>query len=55
VAVVKAEPAEVFDHAATEAVRRWRYDPRTVDGQPVESESQVHLQFKLDSHSSLSH
>ena len=55
VAVVKAEPAEVFDNAATEAVRRWRYDPRTVDGQPVESESQVHLQFKLEARSSLSH
>ena len=55
VAVVNADPADVFDHAATDAVRRWHYDPRVVDGQPVESQSQVRLQFRLDSHSSLSH
>jgi periplasmic protein TonB len=55
VAVVGADPTEVFDHAAAEAVRRWRYDPRTLDGRPVESQSQVRLQFKLDARSSLSH
>ncbi len=49
VSVVSADPPEVFDRAAIEAVRRWRYEPKFVDGQPVESPSQVHLQFKLNS------
>jgi protein TonB len=53
VAVVSSDPAEIFNRAATDAIRRWRYDPRVVDGQPVDSQSQVRLQFKLDS--SLSH
>ena len=53
VAVTSSDPGEVFDRAATDAVRRWRYDPRVVDGQPVDSQSQVRLQFRLDQ--SLSH
>ena len=53
VAVVSSDPGEVFNRAATDAVRRWRYDPRVVDGQPVDSQSQVRLQFKLNQ--SLSH
>lgn len=46
VSVVSSDPAEIFDKAAVEAVRRWRYDPRFVDGQAVASQSQVRLQFK---------
>ena len=48
VAVVSSDPADVFNRAATDAVRKWRYEPRVVDGRPVESQSQVRLQFKLD-------
>ena len=46
VSVMSSDPAEIFDKAAVEAVRRWRYDPRFVDGQAVASQSQVRLQFK---------
>jgi protein TonB len=46
VAVVTADPVDVFDRAAIEAVRRYRYDPRMVNGQPVESQSHVRLHFK---------
>ena len=53
VAVVSSDPTDVFNRAATDAVRQWRYQPRVVDGRPVESQSQVRLQFKLDS--SVSH
>lgn len=49
VSIVESTPPDVFDKAATDAVRRWRYDPRTVDGQPTETQLQVKLQFKLDS------
>jgi len=46
VAVVSADPVDVFDRAAIEAVRHYRYDPRTVNGQPVESQTHVRLRFK---------
>ncbi|HXR92540.1 MAG TPA: TonB family protein [Steroidobacteraceae bacterium] len=53
VAVVHSDPGNIFDHAAVDAVSRWRYDPRVIDGRAVESRSQARVRFKLDS--SLSH
>ena len=35
--VVKAEPPNVFDQAALDAVRQWRYTPRYVNGVPAEA------------------
>ena len=47
-AVVRAaEPAETFDRAALDAVRRWRYEPRVVDGAIVEQRVETRLRFKL--------
>lgn len=34
--VIASEPPGVFDAAALEAVRQWRYTPRVVDGEPVQ-------------------
>jgi protein TonB len=33
--VIESQPAYVFDQAVLAAVRRWRYNPRTVDGVAV--------------------
>ena len=47
-AVVRAaEPAETFDRAATDAVRRWRYEPRVVNGAVIEQRVETRLRFKL--------
>jgi TonB family protein len=46
VSVAHAEPADVFDKAALAAVRKWKYDPRFVDGLPAEAQLKVHLDFK---------
>jgi TonB family protein len=47
-AVVRAaEPAGVFDRAALEAVRRWRYEPRVVGGNVVEQRVETRLRFRL--------
>ena len=48
VLVLNAEPSEIFNRSAVAAVRRWKYDPKTINGVPVESHKQLRLQFKLD-------
>jgi TonB family protein len=48
--VVHADPPDVFDHSAITAVRRWKYEPKSVDGVPVEARIQLRLQFKMDQH-----
>ncbi len=48
--VVHADPPDVFDHSAITAVRRWKYEPKTVDDVPVEARIQLRLQFKMDQH-----
>ena len=34
--VLEAEPSGVFDQAALDAVGKFRYKPKVVDGEPVE-------------------
>jgi len=47
-AVVRAaEPASVFDRAALDAVKRWRYEPRVVGGNVVEQRVETRLRFRL--------
>lgn len=38
----------VLTHAALEAVRQWRYKPYYLDGQPVEIETQITVNFKVN-------
>lgn len=33
--VIASEPTAIFDEAALQAVRQWRYDPKVVAGKPV--------------------
>ena len=49
VTVVHAVPSGIFDQAAIDAVRSWKYQPKTVDGAPVEANVQLRLVFKPDS------
>ena len=47
--VVAAEPRGAFDEAALEAIARWRYNPRIVNGAAVERVGlQVLLRFTLE-------
>lgn len=49
VVVVDSKPAVVFDEAALRAVRKWKYQPKTVDGQQVERHGLlVRLTFEVD-------
>jgi TonB family protein len=47
--VVKAaEPEGVFDRSALQAVERWRYEPRVVNGQVVDQRVHARLRFQLE-------
>ena len=48
VTVVHAEPSSIFNRAAIAAVRRWKYEPRTINGVAVEAHVQLRMTFKLD-------
>ena len=43
--VVSGDP--VLARAATDAVRQWRYKPYYLNGEPVEIETQVTVNFRL--------
>jgi TonB family protein len=47
VTVVSAVPSDIFNRAAITAVRRWKYEPKIVNGVPVEAHQQLRVQFKL--------
>jgi protein TonB len=44
--VLRGDPG--LAHAALEAVRQWRYKPYYLDGQPVEIETQITVNFKAN-------
>jgi TonB family protein len=47
-AIVRAaEPAGMFDRAALDAVKRWRYEPRVVGGSVIEQRVETRLRFRL--------
>lgn len=47
--VIDAEPRGTFDDAALKAIARWKYNPKVVDGRPVERHGvQVVLRFQLE-------
>jgi|GEM_PF-2896098 len=46
--VVESSPGDVFDRAAREAVERWRFEPRVVDGRPVATEVTQVIDFDMD-------
>jgi TonB family protein len=45
IAVVQGDP--LLAEAAVAAVRQWRYQPNTVDGQPTEMQTRVRIRFTL--------
>ena len=45
--VVEADPPGVFDDAAMEAVKQWRFDPGQSEGSPVAVRVRQTLRFEL--------
>jgi protein TonB len=47
--VIKAKPRNIFDRAALQAISKWKYKPKIVEGVAVETRGvQVKLTFKLE-------
>jgi protein TonB len=46
--VTSYHPSSIFNNSAIRAVRRWKYNPKIVNGKPVPRTEKVHLVFKLD-------
>ncbi len=47
--VVEAEPPAIFDEAAMNAARRWRFRPVVRNGEAIETLAQIRINFSLDS------
>jgi protein TonB len=47
VIVEEAEPAGIFEQAAIAAVYKWKFKPRSMDGQPVAGRAEQLVEFKL--------
>lgn len=48
VTVLRAQPRQVFDDAAIGTLKRWRFEPAIVDGEPVEQRIVQRLEFRLN-------
>jgi protein TonB len=47
--VLAAEPRTIFDRAAIQAVKGWKYNPKIQDGKPVERPNlKVRIRFQLE-------
>ena len=46
--VVDSKPKRIFDRSAIQAIRKWKYRPRVIDGVAVERTEEVKLTFDLD-------
>jgi len=48
--VLNAEPKAIFDRAALQAVKGWKYNPKIANGKPVERPNvKVRIRFQLES------
>jgi TonB family protein len=47
VVVTAAQPQQAFDKAAVDAMRRWRFEPVMLNGQPIDQRAKLRMQFSL--------
>ncbi len=47
IVVTAAQPSRIFDKAASDALRRWRFEPVIRDGALVEQRARIRMQFAL--------
>ena len=45
--VLDSNPPRIFDKAALNAIKRWKFRPRIVDGQPQAQRGKLDMEFNL--------
>ena len=45
--IINADPPEIFNAAALEAIQKWKFKPKIVDGKPTEQRAIQTIKFKL--------
>ena len=45
--VLSSNPVGVFDKAALRAIKKWKFNPKMVDGQAVEQTAAQEITFRL--------
>lgn len=45
--VLESDPPRLFDQAALDAMKRWKFRPKIVDGNPVSQRARQTIEFKL--------
>lgn len=48
VEVLESDPPRLFDQAAVNAMQRWRFRPKTVDGEPQPQKARQRMEFNLN-------
>ena len=45
--IIKADPPDIFDLAVLQAIKKWKFNPETDDGKPVEKRARQDIRFTL--------
>jgi protein TonB len=45
--VVESQPGDIFNSSALDAIRKWKFKPKIIDGETFEQRAVQILQFKL--------
>ena len=47
--ILESKPKRLFDKSALDAIKRWKFRPKVVNGSPVSQRARQVIEFKLDS------
>jgi protein TonB len=45
--IIKSDPPKIFDRSVLKAIKRWKFNPETVDGKTVEKRARQDIHFRL--------
>ena len=45
--IIEAKPPNIFDKAVLRAIKKWKFNPDMVDGQPIEKRARQDIKFTL--------
>lgn len=45
--IIKSNPPKIFDRSVLKAIKKWKFNPETVDGKTVEKRARQDVHFKL--------